>query len=254
MIYSWQTVNPWNLAEQVCRPTEYFDFGPVTVLPQDCSLEDFQKGPVIFGASGLLYPEIAPILQAAVNQKQHPMIAWGIGHNTHGGTKVEYPEWLSMFDLVGLRDYITPYLYVPCPSCLHKAFDVAYPPPCHKLVVYDQFDYPVGAEYKGAARENNNHPASEMDRIVAFLASGETIVTSSYHGAYWGMLLNRQVILWRPWSTKFYGFKVMPHAIDGETWTFTANPNSDTYYLKECRALNRVFAERVRLVISKDGA
>lgn len=246
MIYSWQTVNQGNLAEQICRPTDYFNLGhPVTVIPNNCKPVDFTYGPVIFGASGLLYPEISPILESAVMSKQYPMVAWGIGHNTHGGTEISYPDWLRRFDLVGLRDYHSPYPYVPCPSCMHSAFDVDYTP-TRDLVIYDQIDFPVGVTAPGVPRENNFHPPQNMKRIVEFLGSARTILTSSYHGTYWGYLLNRQVLIWKPWSTKFSTLKPNPCFVDEETWN-KPHPAQNHYgYLQECRHLNRVFAERVK--------
>lgn len=253
MIYSWQTVNCGNLAEQVCRPTEYFDLGQeVEVLDQECPDEAFHQGPVIFGASGLLYPEIAPRLEKAVKSKSHPMIAWGIGHNTHYGKTIEYPDWLNSFDLVGLRDWGTRWDYVPCPSCMSSVFDVSYGIPPNRLVVYDQIDYPVKLELNGIPRENNFHPAEDLPKIVSFLASGETILTSSYHGAYWGRLLNRKVLVWEPWSTKFHTFKP-PYLtfVNAETWEKSVDlPQDHRGYLYECRTRNRHFADRVKLVLN----
>lgn len=255
MIYSWQTVNLGNLAEQVCRPTDYFDLGQaVTVLDQACGDTALQQGPLIFGGSGLLYPEIAPTLERAVREKRHPMVAWGIGHNTHGGERADYPEWLNLFDAVGLRDWGTAWDYVPCPSCMNPIFDVARQVPTHPFVIYDQIDYPVAARYEGAPRENNCHPARDLERIVTFLASGETVLTSSYHGAYWGMLLGRKVILWKPWSTKFGTYKRVPPMIEREVWPLPTGETGGGGYLDDCRERNRRFAERVRAVLANAGA
>lgn len=245
-IYSWQTVNLGNLAEQVCRPVDYVDLGcEVKVLDQNCPDSDFQIGPVIFGASGLLYPSIAPILERAVRFKRHQMIAWGIGHNTHGGSIIDYPDWLNCFDVVGLRDYGTPWNYVPCPSCLSDVFDMDYGPPTQSMVIYDQIDYPVGAKYEGVPRENNCHGSDDLPRIIRFLASGETILTSSYHGAYWGMLLGRKVVLWTPWSTKFRTFRNVPPIIHSEIWPIPNGETGGDGYLDDCRKRNLDFSEKV---------
>lgn len=249
-IYSWQTVNLGNLAEQVCRPVDYVDLGcEVKVLDQNCPESDFKLGPVIFGASGLLYPEIAPTLERAVCNKLHPMIAWGIGHNTHGGSIIDYPDWLDLFDAVGLRDYGTPWNYVPCPSCLSPVFDIDYGRPDNPLVIYDQIDYPVAAKYTGVPRENNLHGAADLPRIIRFLASGEKILTSSYHGAYWGMLLGRKVVLWTPWSTKFRTFRKVPPIIHSEVWPLPEGETGGDDYLKDCRERNFEFSEKVMALL-----
>jgi hypothetical protein len=41
-----------------------------------------------------------------------------------------------------------------------------------------------------------------IEESVRFLASGRSIITSSYHGAYWGMLLGRRVHV-ISWGSKF---------------------------------------------------
>lgn len=246
-IYSWQTVNPMNLAEQVCRPTEYFqEFKNVVTLDQDCSDEDLCKGPVIFGGSGLFFPSIAPRLEYALRHSKHPVILWGVGANTHHGTKFEWPSWTGEFSLVGLRDWPNPWAYVPCPSCLHEAFQVERQAPVHDLIIYDQIDFPVGLNLN-VPRETNGHPKSEMERIIAFLASGKTILTSSYHGAYWGFLLNRKVVVWKPFSTKFYGLKPRTVFCDDESNLELALsiPQDNAGFLEECRGLNSDFAQSV---------
>lgn len=253
MIYSWQTVNTGNLAEQVCRPSEYFDLGDVAVLPDE-SREMPLDAPIIFGGSGLLYPEIAGILEATVKASRFPCIAWGIGVNTHYGDAVDWPNWLQQFALVGLRDWHSPYAYVPCPSCMHPAFD-AYrdEKPKHTLVIYDQFDYPVGMEIEGVSRVNNYKPQSAMEDVVEFLASGETILTSSYHGAYWGFLLNRRVLIWKPWSTKFLCFKPRCFYVDETNFKLMMTvPQDNTGYLEECRSINTEFSRQVRRMLCQD--
>ncbi len=250
MIYSWQIVTPTNLAEQVARPTDYFKFDDVVTLDQNCPDADLLKGPTIFGSTGLFFPSLAARLEYAVKNSQHPLILWGVGANTHDGKKFEWPEWTGEFDLVGLRDWPNPWNYVPCPSCMHESFSVDRPDPIHKLVIYDQVDFPVGVQMEGVPRENNSHPASEMERIIAFLASGETILTSSYHGAYWGFLLNRKVVVWKPFSTKFYGLKPRTVFADENNLELALSiPQDNDGFLDECRELNRQFYYLVKGVL-----
>ena len=53
-----------------------------------------------------------------------------------------------------------------------------------------------------------------MKPIVAnqihYVGSTNYIITNSYHGAYWGTLLGKKVMLVGPWSSKFYGLKHRP--------------------------------------------
>jgi len=51
--------------------------------------------------------------------------------------------------------------------------------------------------------------AGDMEEVIAFLASGEVVVTSSYHGAYWARLLGRKVAL-LPRGSKFWHLPPAP--------------------------------------------
>jgi hypothetical protein len=44
----------------------------------------------------------------------------------------------------------------------------------------------------------HNHCPEGIDHVIKFLGESETIITSSYHGAYWGLLLGRKVEIGEP--------------------------------------------------------
>jgi hypothetical protein len=64
-----------------------------------------------------------------------------------------------------------------------------------------------------------------MSAVVDFLASGREIVTSTFHGAYWGYLLNRKVTIPSKWASRFYSLP---------------KRSSDGYYAS-CVTLNRKY-------------
>jgi exopolysaccharide biosynthesis predicted pyruvyltransferase EpsI len=85
-----------------------------------------------------------------------------------------------------------------------------------------------------------------MSDVLKHLASGEIVVTTSYHGAYWATLLGRRVIVIKPWSTKFMHMKHSPVLLDSLDWLRSidqavAYPNA----LEECRAANVAFYDKV---------
>jgi hypothetical protein len=55
---------------------------------------------------------------------------------------------------------------------------------------------------------------SNIEQTIELLGGATTIITNSYHGAYWGTLLKKRVIVVDPWSTKFYGLKHKPAIIE----------------------------------------
>ena len=75
------------------------------------------------------------------------------------------------------------------------------------------------------------------------LATAETVVSSSYHGVYWAMLLGKKVIA-LPFNAKFYGFRYdmpMETVKDLDLHKIKSAPKFDGF-LEECRELNREFA------------
>jgi len=248
---SWMTVNPDNLAEQVCRPTTYFkELADVEVLPNDVEdLDIFGEKAAIFGGSGLFYPDTAEVLRKALNRKNHPMVLWGVGANDHLEHLVKWPQWTKEFDLIGLRDFGNPWDYVPCPSCMSPLFDEARDTaPVHDVVVYE---HPLCQikEIKGRAKMNNKHPAEKYREVLMFLASGKTVVTSSYHGVYWAMLLARKVLCWKPFSSKFYSLEPLHYRVNEQNWYkvhSTMRAPAQVYdYLERCRQHNVLFAQKV---------
>lgn len=248
---SWMTVNPDNLAEQVCRPTSYFEeLADVKVLPNEVEdLEVFSKNAVIFGGSGLFYYDTAPMLVEALDRKRHPMVLWGMGANQHGDHLVRWPEWTKRFDLIGLRDYGNPWDYAPCPTCMSPFFDEARAQkPEREVVVYDHPRCPIG-RLKDCPHIDNKHKADKFYDVLMYLGSAKTIVTSSYHGTYWGMLLDRKVLCWKPWSSKFFGLEPLFYQVNEQNWRKVHAdlpvPPQAADYLERCREANRTFAKKV---------
>jgi len=252
-ILSWLNVNPDNLAEQVCRPSDYFpELKDVKVQPNDVSNADWSGGAVIFGGTGLFFPSLATVLEQALKVRRHPMVLWGVGVDTHGEHLVQWPEWAGQFDLAGLRDYGNPWDYVPCPSCMSPFFDEARDTQSiYDMVVYEHVDYPI--DIIGVPRKTNVQKAEDFKRVLMFLASGKTIVTSSYHGTFWGMLLGRKVLCWKPWSSKFYGLEHFHYRVNEQNWhTVHTRYHATTSvpdYLARCRLANRQFAANVFRVL-----
>lgn len=80
--------------------------------------------------------------------------------------------------------------------------------------------------------------------VIDFIASGETIVTSSYHGVYWAQLLGRRVIC-LPYNDKFETFQHRPTMAEAGDWRSGLAGVSETPpLLEEYRALNHAFAQQ----------
>lgn len=190
-----------NLGDRMSVPSLYFDFG-CRVIPVDVRKIFFSlhQKHLIIGGGGLLNHLSRKIFLASLRPMKGKKIVWGIGQNSFKKEYI-YPSFLKRFDLVGIRDYHVSYRWVPCVSCMHGSFDRQYTQ-LHDVVVYEHCRYPL--HLKGVKVMNNAH--SDMDAVIRFLGSAKTIITNSYHGAYWGQLLGKQVIT-IPWSSKFFTFR-----------------------------------------------
>jgi len=246
MIYEFHRKHRGNAGDFYCNPSRYFDFNPTSVPIQlqrnpRYTVTDAKDKTVIIGGGGLIHPTFTEDINQIVRQQPAKLIVWGIGSNYDVNKDRGYPDWIDKADMLGLRDYNAGVgEYLPCATCMNPSFDNTY------KVTHDK------VYYLHASKEKPNvdapvltNKAKDIYRIISFLASGETVVTNSYHGAYWAMLLGRNVQV-VPWSTKFTTFKYPPvmlesiHEVSNDTMTIPAS------YLEECRELNKNFYERFK--------
>lgn len=160
------------------------------------------------------------------------MIGWGVGHHERvrpwdEAMRAEHLRASRLCDLYFPRDGITGFERAPCASCMHQVFDEMMPEPVHEFVRYSAarrvaVDVPAGAPHM-------TNEDGTIEQAVRFLASGRTVITSSYHGAYWAGLLGRKVSL-VSWGSKFEYLPKMT--------------------LKECRDANRAAHAKVLQLIN----
>lgn len=159
-------------------------------------------------------------------------IAWGVGTTQRGKFMRPQMHDTRGFALYGSRDWQDggPE-WVPCASCMSRLFDIA-PEPVVPVVHY-------GHALLSPMDQMNNDQMS-MVRVIEHLSCGETVVTSSYHGMYWALLLGRRVIA-KPFGTKFFGLP-WGGVWDGSSITFEAK----AALLDEAREANMAFWEKVK--------
>lgn len=243
-----------NVGDWYCAPSRYFaDLrGPeLDILQSDFAT---LEGAVILGGGGLIARTFAEPMTALAQRRPalKALIAWGVGESLivdrSGGFVPPYdgelPDYLQPFDLVGVRDYGAGHRWTPCASCLLPQFD-AVRKPSHDIVVYEHKRIPIPID--GFPRRTNG--GDDIDEALAFLASGELVITNSYHGAYWATLLGRRVIA-IPNMSKMYRFKHAPILCRPENWHRHIDV-AVTYpeALTECRAANHAFHRDVQALL-----
>ena len=229
-----------NVGDFHCAPVDYFPFeSEIERVHLKHLRRRHYKYPIILGGGGLLFFEKKKRLSKIVARKKTKMIAWGIGHNTHGDTSISYQghQYLKDFDLCGVRDYDAGLRWVPCPSAMSILFDQKYTIK-HDVGIFSHQKFPI--EQSDSAFPTLTNSTSFV-QVINFIASVETLVTSSYHGAYWATLLGRKVVT-IPFSSKFYGLKHKPLFAEQNTWNQRLHQTqSYPHALEECRSANMSF-------------
>jgi len=205
------------------------------------------------------FAKLNPLISEYVNKLSNdtsPRIIWGAGHNGNYEKKfrghLQYPKWLRNFDLVGVRDYGQEHEWVPCASCMHPALRekhvIKHPVIWfeHKKQIIKSTDF--GA-YPIPRFINSGNDIAETIRL---LGSADVIITNSYHGAYWGTLLGRKVIVVEAWSSKFNALKHKPTFLGkGDFWKDYVD-STETYKtaLDECINVTENYWNKVKGYLS----
>ena len=278
---NYHVLDPTNVGDLLSSPLQYFDFPGYSCQTQDIRNFDpdsVKNSHIIIGGGGLLYKRFLPQIQSlCTTQGVGKRILWGVGQQSYGCDKsvldppFNYDAYTAHSDLVGIRDDKMPHDWVPCVSCMHPAFDKPRTIK-HEVVAFSHKKFQINIP--GIPRMTNEN--SDLEEVLGFLGSGNTILTSSFHGAYWGTLLGRRVLAF-PFSSKFFTLRHQPNlyivnkwsrvrwrlsALGKELWTFRYKGNihsCDTknwrqhlskcqaypQSLAECRERNRWFYQRV---------
>lgn len=241
-----------NIGDRNCHPLDYIKFSEdqISADVRNPPL-DYDPDIVILGGGAIAYtaPEI---------RKQFPkalLISWGIGHSERKLQPVSYDHHLRLgegFALWGSRDFAPGLEYVPCASCLHPFFDNI-PKPKYPAIVFGHAGVnPLkdDAEALGIPYFNNTNSGG-IEAALDHIASGSTVISSSYHGALWAVLMGRKVCM-IPFGTKFFSQKFRPpHAQSVSHGIAEANSFDDA--LTDSRKMSKRFEERVAKLIAKIG-
>lgn len=256
MLYSLKVRNKTNTGDTYCNPSLYFDLGHVEELSisSDAYKEKvFFNDIVIIGGGGLInfHPDwnrrITEIIKTEAS-----IILWGAGENTHFDDKQIIPSipFKTDDELIAIRDFNHPlYNYLPCVSCMNKVFDT---------------DVTIGegvgiVKHKDtnlpANLSNKNYPVicnnTTIEEITDFIKDKRVIYTNTFHGAYWAMLMDKVVIIFNPFSTRFLGFKYRgvtyfsKYDLTDELVSNLKKKIKPKAYKTECRKLNQNFYEKV---------
>ena len=205
---------------------------------------------IILGGGGLFENE--PLIQEYINRMLDLcgcVIGWSVGFHKREDVKMEMPEIdYSRFALLSIRDYDYPIKleYVPCVTCLLPQLRKKRESK-NTLAVINHTAYPITDS--GLPIIDNS---VGIDEMTDFIAESDTILTSSYHAAYWALLMGKKTIVAYTWANKFKHFKCKPVLLDSLSVEIVnkviADGEAKTYdgWLDECVDLNDKYFEKVK--------
>lgn len=245
-----------NVGDENSNPILYFSFGR-DVMKADWPTirKSYKAENLIIGGGflGRMFDDDIKYFNIADEVKN--IFVWGIGHDPH---KPLLKRVLDRCTLVGVREFQhheidnKKVFYVPCASCMSPLFDIHYEPTeDYVFFLHSHSSSAVKRMDIGDAPVMKNR--SDFVSTIRFIASGRTVITNSYHGAYYATLLGRKVIVvaepgqwdgFRP--EKFECFKFPPTFASPENWKEAA-ASARTYpeALGDSRSANISFYERV---------
>jgi hypothetical protein len=249
-------LNNENVGDRYNNPLLYFDFGinslmldirKIKLHDHEHDFYDIQKSHIFVGGGGLLW-QFHSQMENLYNIRKGCLIGWGFGVNSHNTEEYDkVPGYLHFYDLVGIRDYgLCGINYLPCVSCMNKVFDKNIKI-TDKVVVYSHVDnYIDSKEYKNICNYNS------LENVINHIGSCEVLVTNNWHGVYWGNLLNKRVLIYKPFSSRFNHFKLKNVTINSLDEITDDNINKcEVYdnYLSECREYNEKYYKIVKELV-----
>lgn len=237
-----------NIGDRSCCPLDYLPFEDAVAMdldeptPQGCHA-------VIYGG-GKIFGSLHRKMTVA-DRHAKARVAWGVSTVQSNPLSIRYALSRRSMTLVGSRDYgDTRYDYAPCVSCMSPLFDRVYQEE-HDVVFYFHHDKtPCVQDLVPEHVPRLSNCCSSLDEAIRFLGSGRTVVSNSYHGVYWALLLGRRVLC-LPFSGKFQGYRLPPGYSDLRNWPQELhNACSQPDMLDLSRLASRSFEQRVRALIS----
>lgn len=249
-----------NAGDYYSSPNHYFkELGDIQVdifdfkNSEDTNIEEqISNNALVIGGGGLLNRNSFKFQMRtfeALAGRGKKTVLWGVGHNSKqrkdfrklGSYKID----IGKFGLAGTRDYSLSRDWVPCVSCLNPVFDKAYTPTRETGVILHKKTLKnsrIPAAFKDYPLISNSQ---DLEQFVEFIGASENIITDSYHAMYWGILLQKKVVV-VPNSSKFYDFKYAPVISSFENClNDLKKARAYTGVLEECRERNLQFSEKV---------
>jgi hypothetical protein len=236
--------NTHNVGDFACCPLDYLHFENAVAMDLDEHTPACDA--VVFGG-GKIFGSLVSKMNLHDRQANH-RVAWGV--STVQSSIFAFRYYLSrrQMTLVGSRDYgDARYDYAPCTSGLSPLFDRTYKTQ-HEIAFYlhktksehMKIEVPSGVPVL-------SNFSDSMQTAIEFLGSADVVVSNSYHGVYWALLLGKRVLC-LPFSKKFMNYRFAPAYSTPDRWQKDIRQAQSHHYMLEVvRNASVDFERKVRL-------
>lgn len=237
-----------NVGDDNCSPIQYLDFSPFETsridfgsYRQDAKSGNLSKNPDDVFVIGGGFFDLKNFRYFSHARK---IIFWGGGIRNISAHKwplinKRRPLPYLKKSLYGIRDYGFSDKWVPCVSCMSPLFDTP-STVTNEYVIFEHHRQSIELPFP-----KKTNTAATFRESIEFLSSSQTVITNSYHGAYWSLLLGKRVFLLNEINSKTRTFKWPPvHCVD-EEWKNPRNAVAYPEALKEAREANLAFKSQV---------
>lgn len=231
-----------NIGDMFSAPSRYYDqLGYIDSVNHHAIIK---KEICVIGGGGLMHKSFQEMLNRRMQVMGDRCIFWGIGSNNHDIMNSYFYDYLKKSPLVGVRDYVGDYRWVPCASCKHPVFDA-----CFMVKPKYEYMYFIHKEFKSKLPSwvDTKYPVIFNDStnivdVCMKLSLGDTIITNTYHGSYWSTIMGKKVVVY-PFSNRFFNMKHEPLIVRENVKLSDIKDMTRSYphALQECRNANDEF-------------
>lgn len=252
-----------NAGDLYCCPKFHYEFPEFEVKElffRDIEqVRAIQNSVIVFGGGGII--DVTTTMSKFYRHmvRTNRCFHWGSGSNKLNPLHIDWAlnedevkvadDILDKFVLVGRRDYLPQYYanhsYVPCVSCKLPQLQEEYVVKRRiGIVNHVKLKQITGLNYPTINMDLNQRT---IDDIVRFIGESEIVIVSSYHAAYWGLLLGKKVLINGNWSSKFDTLKYPVTLLTSDLEECIARcVIAPSTYLSECIRLNDEFYTQIR--------
>lgn len=243
-----------NQGDILSGPYNYFDFGDYKRLSWDAdilnkgNIDPLPNCDVILGG-GIYFTRNKPRLKRLL-KKARSFIGWGIGLDA----RLDNDDFTDAYTLLGTRERHSKIIddkrvfYVPCSSCMNEVFIEKPQVSTGKIALHINGGFNSKDLYENFPDNQTTTTVDDFESIFLNLRDAEFVVTNSYHGAYWGSLLQKKVLCIKTDIPKWGGLNqnIQFVAVDQVHDALKDVDPVPSAYLDECVEINRNFESLVK--------